>query len=91
LFDSDLLIGVGLPYWLPAGAAIRHVIEEYVRDLERRAGYQNVYSPVLRKRQLTAESAVVALPELGENGPTRQQSPEALTRGFDSTRVSTPG
>ncbi len=24
LFDTDPLIGAGLPYWLPAGAAIRH-------------------------------------------------------------------
>ena len=24
LFDTDPLIGAGLPYWLPAGAAVRH-------------------------------------------------------------------
>ena len=52
LFDSDPLIGAGLPYWLPAGAAIRHAIEEFVREVERRAGYQHVYSPVLGKREL---------------------------------------
>jgi threonyl-tRNA synthetase len=52
LFDTDPLIGAGLPYWLPAGAAVRHTLEEYVRELERRAGYQHVYSPVLGKREL---------------------------------------
>ena len=52
LFDTDPLIGAGLPYWLPAGAAIRHALEEYVREVERRAGYQHVYSPVLGKREL---------------------------------------
>ena len=52
LFDTDPLIGAGLPYWLPAGAAVRHALEEYVRDLERKAGYQHVYSPVLGKREL---------------------------------------
>ncbi len=52
LFDTDPLIGAGLPYLLPAGAAIRHELEEYVRDLERRAGFQHVYSPVLAKREL---------------------------------------
>ncbi len=52
LFDSDPLMGAGLPYWLPAGAAIRHAIEEFVREVERRAGYQHVYSPVLGKREL---------------------------------------
>jgi threonyl-tRNA synthetase len=52
IFDTDPLVGAGLPYWLPAGAAIRHALECYVRDLERRAGYQHVYSPVLGKRAL---------------------------------------
>ncbi|QKW54531.1 threonine--tRNA ligase [Streptomyces buecherae] len=52
LFDTDPLIGAGLPYWLPAGATVRHALEEYVRDIERRAGYQHVYSPVLGKREL---------------------------------------
>jgi threonyl-tRNA synthetase len=52
LFDTDPLIGAGLPYWLPAGAAVRHALEEYLRELERRARYQHVYSPVLGKREL---------------------------------------
>jgi threonyl-tRNA synthetase len=52
LFDTDPLMGAGLPYWLPAGAAIRHAIEEYVYDVERKAGYQHVHSPVLGKREL---------------------------------------
>jgi len=52
LFDSDPLIGAGLPYWLPAGATVRYALEEYVRAVERKAGYQHVYSPVLGKREL---------------------------------------
>ncbi|GGQ59442.1 threonine--tRNA ligase [Couchioplanes azureus] len=52
IFDSDPLIGAGLPFWLPAGAAARHEVESYVRDLERRAGFQHVHSPVLAKREL---------------------------------------
>ncbi|MFE4656976.1 threonine--tRNA ligase [Streptomyces hydrogenans] len=52
LFGTDPLIGAGLPYWLPDGAAVRHALEEYVREAERRAGYQHVYSPVLGKREL---------------------------------------
>ena len=39
LFDTDPLIGSGLPYWLPDGATVRHALEEYIRDTERRAGY----------------------------------------------------
>jgi len=52
LFGTDPLIGAGLPYWLPDGAIVRHSLEEYVRDVERRAGYRHVHSPVLGKREL---------------------------------------
>jgi threonyl-tRNA synthetase len=52
LFHSDPLSGAGLPIWLPAGAAARHAVEGYLRELERRAGYQHVYSPPLGKREL---------------------------------------
>ena len=52
LFDTDPLIGAGLPYLRPAGAAVRHELEQYVYELERRASYQHVYSPVLAKREL---------------------------------------
>lgn len=52
LFDTDPLMGAGLPYWLPDGAVVRHVLEEYVREKERAAGYRHVYSPVLGKREL---------------------------------------
>jgi threonyl-tRNA synthetase len=56
LFDTDPLVGAGLPYWLPAGAAVRHAIEDYIREAERRAGYQHVHSPVLGKRELYERS-----------------------------------
>ncbi len=52
LFDTDPLMGAGLPYWLPDGATVRHVLEEYIREAEREAGYRHVYSPVLGKREL---------------------------------------
>ncbi|MEW1828437.1 threonine--tRNA ligase [Streptomyces sp. NPDC088196] len=52
LFDTDPLMGAGLPYWLPDGALVRHELEEYVRELESAAGYRHVYSPVLGKREL---------------------------------------
>ncbi|MBU2662065.1 threonine--tRNA ligase [Actinoplanes bogorensis] len=56
LVDSDPLIGAGLPFWLPDGAAARHAVESYLYELERRNGYQHVYSPALGKRQLFEKS-----------------------------------
>ena len=52
IFHSDPRSGAGLPLWLPAGAAARHAVEEYLRDLERRNGYQHVYSPPMGRRSL---------------------------------------
>jgi threonyl-tRNA synthetase len=45
IFDTDPLIGAGLPYWLPDGAAVRYALESYIRETERRAGYQHVLLP----------------------------------------------
>ncbi|MDR7280754.1 threonyl-tRNA synthetase [Catenuloplanes atrovinosus] len=52
LFATDPLAGAGLPLWLPDGAAARHAVEEYLREEERRAGYQHVYSPPVGKREM---------------------------------------
>ena len=52
LFHSDPLSGAGLPMWLPAGAAARHAVEEYLREQERRAGYRHVYSPPVGKKRM---------------------------------------
>lgn len=52
LFGTDPRIGAGLPYWLPDGAAARHAVEQWLQEVQRRAGYQQVYSPVLAKREV---------------------------------------
>ena len=52
LFTSHQLVGQGLPLWLPKGAIVRRLLEEYILTEERRAGYQHVYSPALGKVDL---------------------------------------
>jgi threonyl-tRNA synthetase len=56
LFANDESVGAGLPLWLPDGAVIREQLEQFVVEIERAAGYQRVYSPVLGKRQLYERS-----------------------------------
>ncbi len=56
IFATDELCGTGLPLWLPAGAAVRAEIERFIVDLERRHGYQHVYTPELAKRELYERS-----------------------------------
>ena len=40
LFMSSSLVGAGLPLWLPKGATIRRVLEEWITKEERDAGYR---------------------------------------------------
>ena len=56
LFTSSELVGQGLPTLLPKGATIRRLLEDYILKLERDAGYQHVYSPVLGKVDLYKRS-----------------------------------
>jgi len=56
MIHNHPLVGAGLPVWLPDGAAARHAVEEYLRELERRAGYRHVYSPPLGRRELYERS-----------------------------------
>jgi threonyl-tRNA synthetase len=60
LFHSVPMIGAGLPLWLPDGAAARHAVESYLREVERRAGYRHVYSPPLAKREVYERSGHLA-------------------------------
>jgi len=56
LFTVSDLVGAGLPLWLPKGATIRRLLEDYILEKERRAGYQHVYSPDLAKVDLYVRS-----------------------------------
>jgi threonyl-tRNA synthetase len=56
LFTVSDLVGAGLPLWLPKGATVRRLLEEYILEKERRAGYQHVYTPDLAKVDLYVRS-----------------------------------
>ena len=60
IFFFDSQIGAGLPVWLPNGVAIRDSLEAFVKELERREGYQRVVSPHLAKAELYARSGHLA-------------------------------
>ncbi len=56
LFTVSEEVGAGLPLWLPKGATIRRLLEDYILDLERRDGYEHVYTPDLAKVDLYIRS-----------------------------------
>ncbi|MBI2247524.1 MAG: threonine--tRNA ligase [Armatimonadetes bacterium] len=45
-------LGQGLPLWLPRGAMVRRIMENYIVDLELTRGYQHVYTPDLAALKL---------------------------------------
>lgn len=52
LFAFAEELGQGLPLWLPRGATVRRVLEDYIVDLETAHGYQHVYAPDLASVEL---------------------------------------
>jgi threonyl-tRNA synthetase len=56
LFTVSEEVGAGLPLWLPKGATIRRLLEEYILQREREAGYEHVYTPSLAKVDLYERS-----------------------------------
>jgi threonyl-tRNA synthetase len=56
LFTVSDLVGSGLPLWLPKGATVRRLLEEYILEREREDGYQHVYTPDLAKVDLYKRS-----------------------------------
>jgi threonyl-tRNA synthetase len=56
LYTVNESVGAGLPLWLPKGATIRRLLEEYILERERALGYQHVYTPDLAKVDLYERS-----------------------------------
>jgi threonyl-tRNA synthetase len=56
IFTVSEAVGAGLPLWLPKGATVRRLLEEYILGQERAAGYQHVYTPDLAKVDLYKRS-----------------------------------
>jgi len=52
LFIFSDLVGPGLPIYTPKGAIIRNEIVEYSRELQKKVGYKEVYTPNINKAEL---------------------------------------
>ncbi len=56
LFMFSESVGKGLPLWLPKGTALRLRLEEFLKRIQRRFGYQQVMSPHIGAKQLYVTS-----------------------------------
>ena len=52
LFMTDDLVGRGLPMFLPKGYIVFEILERYIREKERRLGYQHVLTPCMGNVEL---------------------------------------
>jgi threonyl-tRNA synthetase len=52
LFAFSQKVGLGLPLWLPKGAALRDRLEKFLKDAQENAGYQQVVSPHIGQKEL---------------------------------------
>ncbi len=52
LFIISPEVGPGLPLWLPKGATVRRVLEDFIRGELLKRGYQPVYTPHIARSEL---------------------------------------
>jgi threonyl-tRNA synthetase len=52
LFTTNPLVGAGLILWLPKGAIVRGLLEDYLKDELTRRGYEPVYTPNIGRVEL---------------------------------------
>src|SRR5689334_22154497 len=52
LFTISPLVGPGLILWMPKGATVRSVLENFLKDELHKRGYQPVYTPHIGKLEL---------------------------------------
>jgi threonyl-tRNA synthetase len=56
LFSSEPIFGSGFPMLLPKGATVRRILETFITDYERKAGYLHVFTPDIAKKELYIQS-----------------------------------
>lgn len=52
IYFIDQMVGSGLPIWLPNGALIRRLLEQFLRDEQVRRGYKEVITPHIGNLEL---------------------------------------
>ncbi|MCL2502586.1 MAG: threonine--tRNA ligase [Bacteroidales bacterium] len=56
LFAFSPRVGQGLPLWLPKGAALRERLENFLKAVQKKHGYQQVVSPHIGQKELYVTS-----------------------------------
>lgn len=60
IFTFSQKVGLGLPLWLPKGAELRERLEQYLKKVQKQAGYQPVITPHIGNVELYRTSGHLA-------------------------------
>ena len=52
LFMFSNKVGQGLPIWLPKGALLREILENFLKKIQKKYGYQQVITPHIGQKEL---------------------------------------
>ncbi len=56
LFTFSQAVGAGLPLWLPKGTILRNRLEDFLKRIQKRFGYQQVITPHIGQKELWVTS-----------------------------------
>jgi len=56
LFAFSSKVGLGLPLWLPKGAELRSRLEQFLKKVQKKAGYDQVITPHIGQKELYVTS-----------------------------------
>ena len=73
LFHFSERVGQGLPLWLPKGADLRNRLENFLKEAQRKSGYQPVITPHIGSKELYVTSGHYA--KYGEDSFQPIQTP----------------
>ncbi len=74
LFTFSQKVGQGLPLWLPKGAALRSRLENFLKEAQKKAGYEMVMTPHIGQKELYITSGHYA--KYGEDSFQPIQTPK---------------
>ena len=95
LFTFSDMVGKGLPLWLPKGTDLRLRLENFLKKLQKRYGYQQVITPHIGAKQLYVTSGhwakygkdsfqPIQTPEEGEEYLRYISLPQRVTKTYRS-------
>lgn len=80
LYMIDSMIGQGLPVWLPNGTVIRRELESFLREEQKKRGYQEVITPHIGNLELYKTSGHYPYYRESQYNPIRVEDEEYLLK-----------